>query len=500
MKNRIKTINTMMKRTIIFLLGILASSGCFAQITSFKADERFELTSIAARLAGYQEYMQGSVQSYNAAIDSYFARYKEHGLIGFLKQMRQENHIGYDAIPQAAQTLVIKDGTVSVSEDADIAKLCETDPRWTEDNYRRFVWLLDEFYRQTDFHSFFEDNASLYAKGEEIMLKMCPVDTAWFGGFFGRDMSETGLCLAFVNGPNSYLMSDTGVIDGTVLVYGLFFDPSFVDPGQIGSQTAGIYGPGAISSLCGVMVAPIAEKYEDDFKEAADIFFNQYDINNLMRYKGVKEPDRMVYDWLQLLCTAMYFKDKGLYCPEDYGFGKRDEAFEYNSTIASSARNGCFWLDSSIEKMREFYSDRERYRDFGDFMPELAEYFSDAAKNIKRERKHYASLYPKVVSAKVKKNYSPDTLLVEFGFSVPMHTGVNGTGNYPYDDGTLMIEPSKPYDKTVYYSDDARKLTMKIEKSSLEKGRSYGFALPWRYYRSYKGYPMKGDYVFVFKY
>ena len=34
-----------------FVLGILVSAGCLAQTVSFRADERFELTGIAARLA-----------------------------------------------------------------------------------------------------------------------------------------------------------------------------------------------------------------------------------------------------------------------------------------------------------------------------------------------------------------------------------------------------------------------------------------------------------------
>ena len=417
-----------------FVLGILVSAGCLAQTVSFRADERFELTGIAARLAGYQEYRQGVVQSYNAAIDSYFAEFAGHDLITFMKRIRNENRIAYDAVPRATQALVIENGGISVSQDADIAALCEADPRWTEDDFMEFAELTDRFYRETNFHKFYVDNSSLYRRGNELMAKIAPVDTSWFGGFFGKDMSKVGLCLAFVNGPNSYLMPDNGIVDGTSLVYGLFFDPTMIDQ------------------------------------------------QNIMRKNGVEEPERLVYDWLQSLCSALYFKDNGLV------------SFDYASAVSSAARKGCFWLDSSIGKMEDFYAGRDGYGSFEGFVPELAEYFDDAAKNIRRERKHYASLFPEVVSAKVRKNYSSDTLSVEFVFSLPMHAESMDTGAYPYDeDGVVTVRPA-------IFPDDAGSLVVKIGKSDLEKGRLYGFTLPWELFYSQKGYPMKGDYVFRFKY
>lgn len=465
-----------------FVLGILVSAGCLAQTVSFRADERFELTGIAARLAGYQEYRQGVVQSYNAAIDSYFAEFAGHDLITFMKRIRNENRIAYDAVPRATQALVIENGGISISQDADIAALCEADPRWTEDNFMEFAELTDRFYRETNFHKFYVDNSSLYRRGNELMSKIAPVDTSWFGGFFGKDMSKVGLCLAFVNGPNSYLMPDNGIIDGASLVYGLFFDPTVIDPQQIDGRTADVYIPGVISNLCGVMVSPIVEEYGSLFEDAADVFFNQYDIRNIMRRNGVEEPERLVYDWLQSLCTALYFKDNGLV------------SFDYASVVSSAARKGCFWLDSSIGKMEDFYAGRDGYGSFEGFVPELAEYFDDAAKNIRRERKHYASLFPEVVSAKVRKNYSSDTLAVEFVFSLPMYAEFMDTGAYPYDeDGVVTVRPA-------IVPDDAGSIVVKIGKSDLEKGRLYGFTLPWKLFYSQKCYPMKGDYVFKFKY
>ena len=145
-------------------------------MTAFRADERFELTSIAARLAGYGEYGQSPLYGYSADIDEYFAPFKEHALIKHLQSIRRSRRIGYDAIPTATRTLVIVDGGVMLDPRADVARLCETDDRWTEEDLYEFVALADDFYRDTDFHAFFEDHAGLYAAGEELVNSFAEVD------------------------------------------------------------------------------------------------------------------------------------------------------------------------------------------------------------------------------------------------------------------------------------------------------------------------------------
>lgn len=142
-----------MKRLLLIVCSLAIAFTASAQAV-FKADERFELTSIAARLAGYYEYTQGSVPEYNAAIDEYFAPHKLHRLINHLQRIRMANSVAYDAIPTATKALIIKDGGIAISPDADVEKLCEADPRWTEESFRTFVEYLDDFYRKTDFHTF----------------------------------------------------------------------------------------------------------------------------------------------------------------------------------------------------------------------------------------------------------------------------------------------------------------------------------------------------------
>lgn len=86
---------------------------------------------------------------------------------------------------------------------ADVARLCETDDRWTEGDLYEFVALADDFYRDTDFHAFFEDHAGLYAAGEELVNSFAEVDTSWFMAYYGRPFKAPELYLSFVNGTDN---------------------------------------------------------------------------------------------------------------------------------------------------------------------------------------------------------------------------------------------------------------------------------------------------------
>ena len=223
----------------------------------FTVDERFELAGITARLAGYYEYSRGTIPEYDAAINGYFSPHRFHKLINHLKNIRVSNSIGYDAIPSATRLLVIKDGGISLNPEADVKKLCENDPRWTEEAFARFVEYMDDFYRKTDFHRFFEENSALYRKGEELVNGFAEVDTSWFRSFYGRPLKSPELYISFVNGPSNYALTDSGTVPGFGILMGLWFDPNTVTLENISVQQRCSFTDVIIHELCHNFTNPI---------------------------------------------------------------------------------------------------------------------------------------------------------------------------------------------------------------------------------------------------
>lgn len=140
-----------------------------------KVDRRIELTSIIARLAGYNEYIRNDFKSYTAEIDEYFGKHKNHPAVEFARKVRETNSVSYDAVPSLAvhlnQNLTPK---FAFSDKA-------PDERWGRQNAEEFAKLLQQFCRDADCESFFSSHAAMYRTAEERMQAVISqVDFAWY--------------------------------------------------------------------------------------------------------------------------------------------------------------------------------------------------------------------------------------------------------------------------------------------------------------------------------
>lgn len=117
-----------MRKFICLFLLMFCVATSHAQMTS-KIDPRFELTSIAFRLAGAQEYAQCGVPVYAKQIDNHFLQYAEHPLIAFIRQIRNDYGIGYDAVSSSADWLMIEKDTVKLQLGYDAADIAKADSR-----------------------------------------------------------------------------------------------------------------------------------------------------------------------------------------------------------------------------------------------------------------------------------------------------------------------------------------------------------------------------------
>lgn len=126
----------MQKIILILILLFLRSGICFSQPQTAKVDERFELTSIACRIAGFEEYMECRVPKYADEIDTYFQPFIKDSLITYLKEIRSKYSVAYNAISSMANAIEIKDGEIYLQPQYDLSELHDTteliriDPRW----------------------------------------------------------------------------------------------------------------------------------------------------------------------------------------------------------------------------------------------------------------------------------------------------------------------------------------------------------------------------------
>lgn len=181
-----------MKKLIFLLSGLLAvlsvAAGTKATATRGIAkpavDRRVELVTIVARLAGYEEFQSdNAVPVYSEAVEAWFAPYKEHPAVQYMKKLRDEADMGYNAIPIMG---------VYLTEPPKLRPrlpLTETQPesRWGVERGTEFIKLLDKFYKDARCEEFFAQQAPLFGQVEGAFQDVfAEIDTDWFTRFFGE--------------------------------------------------------------------------------------------------------------------------------------------------------------------------------------------------------------------------------------------------------------------------------------------------------------------------
>jgi hypothetical protein len=87
-----------MRILTILLLTYLSYSSIGQTLPNPKVDRRVELLSIVFRLAEIDEYNSDVNSNYTQRIHEHFNKFKSHPLIKYVKKIRHDNHIAYDAV------------------------------------------------------------------------------------------------------------------------------------------------------------------------------------------------------------------------------------------------------------------------------------------------------------------------------------------------------------------------------------------------------------------
>lgn len=137
-------------------------------------DERFELLSLVFRLAGHEEYSDADTQ-YQQKLASEFDEYKEHTAIEYASKLP----LGYDAVFNFS-VHILKDGEGFIFIQ-NIDSLVE-DGRWTRQSAADFLPLLNDFYVETDFASFYQSHINFYETETQRFIDQTysMIDFEWF--------------------------------------------------------------------------------------------------------------------------------------------------------------------------------------------------------------------------------------------------------------------------------------------------------------------------------
>ncbi len=463
----------------LFCILLLSCFGieCRGDGLKSRVEPVFELSSIAFRVAGAEEYQLGAIPSYDRDIDRHFTVYKDHPLIAYIDEIRIEYGIGYDAVMQAAALLEIKDGKIELKDGFSFDDIEKVDIRWTPEAYEKYAEYLDRFYRDTGFEGFYAAHERLYRKCEAALDEvLATVNTSWYESFFGQALVDPTVIASAANGHCNYALSTREGFLGPGIVIGMTSDrKGRPDANEYRLQRL------VVHELCHAFSNNIvSEAWNDEMEADAKTIYGH--VGDKMEANGYGAPYIMITEWFNNLCTIMYFKENP---DKDHPVGRES---------GRDQRKGFVWMDESCRMMEGFYADRSAYPSVADYFPVLASFIHSVAADFDKYMEAHEQSYPHVTD--VFPEYDGNKCRIVFVFSDNMFTHAYGIGVVKNEDGSLL----PLYTKNEHWRDSVTFVAEIKGYRKLEPGGKYGVRLHRHFFLSDKnGYPLKEDYVYVYE-
>lgn len=467
-----------MRKLICTCLLILGNTVfCFGQLAS-KTDVRFELTSIVCRLAGYEEYMDCRVPDYAGDIDEYFAPFTQHPAVKYLSSLRESDEIAFNAISSLAYTLEIKRNKITLRSEYELchreneSSLVDIDWRWKKKTLNRFLDLLNDFYRESNFEKFYAEHQALYEKAQNQMDKISgQINCDWFENFYGEAFGKPEIYISLCNGPHNYaLTSKSG--------YGIIIGCSSTEEGQPAFSYQDLET--IIHELNHRFANPIAFSQATQMQDAvARIYPYVKEQLNRVAYND----EAILPEWFTRLFTIMYFKV--------------NDARMVPYMIVDDCERGFIWQDRAVAFMENFHSTSSRTENIHSFIPQLVLFFNYTADQIDRVVNEYKNRHPYVVNVYPALGSTIDTTAsdpIEFhiSFSESMSTNSHGL--------RIIAENFSALDTPIFsaWAND-RTYVIRIPREQFEVARIEGFVLRSAYFQNVRKYPMKEDFKAIYK-
>ncbi|WP_080904451.1 DUF4932 domain-containing protein [Parabacteroides sp. Marseille-P3160] len=453
-------------KKLVFLVFVALSFQGFAQekhiLEKPKVDARVELLSIVFRLAGNEEYNSTQFKFYTDRIENHFSSYKNHELIQFVKKMKNENSVSYDAVMSMA-----------IHIDNNLNPLTDfteniPDTRWGKNNANEFVNLLKKFYQDAECDVFFKNNEDLY---KEISAKFLPVyenlDLNWYSSFYGKEPTEKfTIVIGLGNGSNSYGPSYNNS-NGKKEVYAII-GTLRVDSLGMAEFKINEYFPTLLHEFNHSFVNYLLEKNKEAFRNSGEKIYEavKYEMNN----QAYGNWEIMLNEALVRASVIKYFKD--------HNFDKS----EIDKKINEESNNGFLWIKGLVAELENYDAHREIYPTLESYMPKLVEAYGTYAEKIIQ----FDAKRPKVESIKELKNGDANVDATIKTITVNFDRPLSGKGY-----SVFLGKKGKqafPVVKKIYYSDDNKSVIMEVQ---LETDKEYQFVLTGNSFKTPEGIGLK---------
>ena len=316
------------------------------------------------RLADAQEYNSKQFKLYTDKIEEHFDKYKNHELIKFVKQLRKEDGIGFDAVMKMAIHLGPAPKFKPLVEITDSIP----DSRWGKKNSEKFIKLLKDFYQDSNSKEFFKDNAKLYAKVSEKFIPVFKnIDVEWYKKFYGKEPKEKFVIVNGLGNGGANYGSAIDLKDGQREVYAIMGTWS-VD--NLGMAKFGLkdYFPLLLHEFNHSFVNELIDKNITNFKNSGEKIYTV--VGKQMRNQAYGDFKIMLSEALVRASVIKYMKD--------HNFKKE----EIDKERQDQLNNGFLWIRELENELEKYSTQREKFPTLESYIPNIISAYEVYANNI----------------------------------------------------------------------------------------------------------------------
>ncbi len=336
---------------LLVLLTVVTSAN--AQI-KVEASEKVELMAILSRTAGFREYCMDMGGQYTKDTEAWFAPYKQHPAVVYMKDLRSKYNIGYDAVMTMAINLETDGKEIMMT-----GEKLNLGNRWQNIEIDTFLVHLSQFYADTRFHDFYTQHQSFYESVlrayEKNVMQYFHQD--WYPRFYGTKPTERfHVVIGFTNGSGNY-------------------GPSRQLPGH----------PKEVFAICGYNIDEKTGKaFENGTDYAATLIheFNHsfvnplYDANaNILHPIGEKMLERyyrgmsnQAYRNAASVINESIVRAAVIIYMQENSFS----AEQIKAEMYEQITRDFLWMPELVTAMRHYSKHRNLYKTLGDYYPKIA--------------------------------------------------------------------------------------------------------------------------------
>ena len=353
-------------RKVLFILLVSAPISMLAGVR-VEVSETVELTSVLAKLAGFEEYNQDYGTSYKQDIEEWFEPYRDHASVSYFRRLRTDHYIMYDAVASIGIHLYIEDQKIKMQDNLSLLE-----SRWLGVDYDKLVAQLTSFYQDSRFHDFFVNHQSVYdEKLNSFRQNVFPyVHEDWYPKFYGTESKENFVVvLAFNNGTNGY-GCERQLSDGTREAYSVIGIFGWMDI----ARDAVDFSTTIIHEFNHSFVNPILENSQanqDLLRESGEWFYN------LLKWTM---QNQSYGNWQTMINESIVRAGEVI-----YRFDNNYTADQIEQLAGYQIARGFLWTPELVEQLRIYSQNRDKYKTLADFYPELIKCINSFAEK-ERER------------------------------------------------------------------------------------------------------------------